>query len=58
MKCDNCDKEIPDKSKFCPYCGTQIKKTEKKSNKYLILFFIILILIAGIILFKQGVIHF
>lgn len=22
MKCVNCGQEIPDETKFCPYCGT------------------------------------
>ena len=23
MKCVNCGNDIPDKARFCPYCGTQ-----------------------------------
>jgi uncharacterized membrane protein YvbJ len=36
MFCPNCGKEIPDGSKFCPYCGIKIavspelKKEEEK----------------------------
>ena len=28
MKCPVCGKEIPDNSKYCPYCGAQVQKEE------------------------------
>lgn len=31
-KCPNCNKDIPDTSKFCPECGTQIPKKKFCSN--------------------------
>ena len=30
MKCRKCHSEIPVNSKFCPYCGTELKKKVKK----------------------------
>jgi len=39
MICQNCGKEIPDGSKFCPYCGanqfeTLLKKQSSPSDEY------------------------
>ena len=31
MKCVNCD-DIPDKAKFCPYCGTQNEPKQKAAE--------------------------
>lgn len=34
MKCVNCGNDIPDKAKFCPYCGTQNEpKQEAEGNE-------------------------
>jgi len=33
MFCNNCGKQIPDNSKYCPYCGTAINYTLDNSNK-------------------------
>ena len=30
IECDNCGKKIPQKSKFCPYCGEPASMTKKK----------------------------
>lgn len=35
MKCSHCNKEIPEISKFCPYCGIKINNdfdTEKEDQ--------------------------
>lgn len=35
MKCSHCNKEIPEISKFCPYCGIKINNdfdTEKENQ--------------------------
>ena len=33
MKCTKCGKEINKTDKFCQYCGTEVKKEEKKETK-------------------------
>lgn len=36
MKCSHCNKEIPEISKFCPYCGIKINNdfdTEKEDHR-------------------------
>ncbi len=33
MKCVNCYQDIPDNSEFCPYCGAQQEKTQKKDSE-------------------------
>lgn len=37
MKCIKCNKDIPENSEFCPYCGNDLRKTEpeKTSEKAL-----------------------
>ena len=32
MHCPNCGREIPDGSKFCPYCGASLEGAIKKEN--------------------------
>lgn len=32
MKCVNCGNDIPDKAKFCPYCGTQNEPKQKAAG--------------------------
>ena len=64
MFCPNCGKEIPDDSKFCPYCGYQIAKvkgedrvqtielTSKRLKKQLL--YSIATIIIGLILIGSG----
>lgn len=33
MFCGNCGKQIVDNSRFCPYCGAEVGKTENILNK-------------------------
>lgn len=33
MFCQNCGNQLSDESKFCPYCGQQIKKSEGTENE-------------------------
>ncbi len=33
MICSQCKKEIPEASKFCPYCGIKIDSAKTKSGK-------------------------
>ena len=32
MLCRNCDKKIPDGSRFCPVCGAKTEDTNKKET--------------------------
>lgn len=52
MKCSNCGREIKKEERFCPYCGSENKKTKKKNKwltgvKGLIVVCIILGIVAG-----------
>lgn len=49
MKCSNCGREIKKEERFCPYCGSQNKKTKKK-NKWLtgVMGLIVVCIILGI----------
>ncbi|MGC8979736.1 DUF2116 family Zn-ribbon domain-containing protein [Caldisericum sp.] len=60
MFCPNCGRQIPDGSKFCPYCGEKLitesipekRKPVRKKNSILILISIIVVVIAaGIFLY-------
>ena len=33
MFCEKCGKEIPDSTKFCPYCGAAVSKAQVLSTK-------------------------
>ena len=33
MFCEKCGKEIPDSTKFCPYCGAAVSKAQDFVNK-------------------------
>lgn len=33
MFCEKCGKEIPDSTKFCPYCGAPVSKAQDLSTK-------------------------
>ena len=33
MFCEKCGKEIPDSTKFCPYCGAPVSKAQDFVNK-------------------------
>ena len=33
MFCEKCGKEIPDSTKFCPYCGSPVSKAQDFVNK-------------------------
>ena len=50
MKCSNCGREIKKEEKFCPYCGSENKKTKKK-NKWLtgVMGLIVVCIILGIV---------
>ena len=50
MKCSNCGREIKKKERFCPYCGSENKKTKKK-NKWLtgVMGLIVVCIILGIV---------
>jgi uncharacterized membrane protein YvbJ len=58
MFCPNCGRQIPDGSKFCPYCGAiltnkennPIKKQQKRSNRFGLVFSIVIILIVIFVL--------
>jgi uncharacterized membrane protein YvbJ len=64
MFCPKCGKEIPDGSKFCPYCGYQIAKvkgeervqtielTSKRLKKQLL--YSVALIIVGLILVGSG----
>lgn len=49
MKCSNCGREIKKEERFCPYCGSENKKTKKK-NKWLtgVMGLIVVCIIFGI----------
>jgi len=54
MHCPNCGKEIPEGTKFCPYCGYQIKKEKetvikKRKKRSPIIFIIPLVIIVVIV---------
>jgi len=68
MFCPNCGKEIPDGSKFCPYCGAKIavspeqkklakerrEKTGRKKNSFLVLIPIVaVVIVLGIFLYLK-----
>ena len=50
MKCSNCGREIKKEERFCPYCGSENKKTKKK-NKWLtgVMGLIVVCFILGIV---------
>ena len=50
MKCSNCGREIKKEERFCPYCGSENKKTKKK-NKWLtgVMGLIVVCIILGIV---------
>lgn len=58
MYCYNCGKEIPQESKFCPYCGTvQGKKKGNGGNgskKVGLIVVLVLILMAAMVIFVMG----
>ena len=63
MKCNNCGKEIKEKSLFCPNCGTIVgsnvktKTVEKQKNNYILIILALLLLffaIACFIIFKNS----
>ena len=33
MFCEKCGKEIPDSTKFCPYCGAPVSRAQDFVNK-------------------------
>lgn len=51
MKCSKCEKDIPNESGFCPYCGKKIidKKEKEISLRTLLVLIIIVVLVAFII---------
>ena len=63
MFCPNCGKQIPDGSKFCPYCGAKMETVEgipkkgkpvRKKNSLLILIpIIVLVIVLGIFLYLK-----
>ena len=62
MKCNNCGKEIKEKSLFCSNCGTiigssvKINQTKKSKNQYILIALALLLLIftvACYIVFKN-----
>lgn len=58
MYCYNCGKEIPQESKFCPYCGSVQGKTKSHggngSKKVGLIVVLVLILMAGLVLFVMS----
>ena len=57
MKCNNCGKEIKEKSLFCPNCGiivgSNVKEiqTEKQKNNYILIILALLLLVFTIVCF-------
>ena len=57
MKCNNCGKEIKEKSLFCSNCGTIVgsnvkeKQTEKQKNNYILIILALLLLVFTIVCF-------
>lgn len=56
MICEQCKKEIPEGSEFCPYCGCTIPKKQEnkvknvptnKKTKVIIILLVILVLVLG-----------
>lgn len=61
MKCKKCGNEIPNNSKFCGYCGNELKIQKFKeaiSSHKLLMFFIILIITLIIFTIVKMVISF
>ena len=60
MRCPNCGREIPDGSKFCPYCGFEIKEKKEevkgirreKRKFFVSIITIVIILISAFLLIK------
>ncbi|MGC9000874.1 WG repeat-containing protein, partial [Caldisericum sp.] len=54
MFCPNCGRQIPDGSKFCPYCGASLEgkyvesKPKRKSTTIIIPLILILVLLFGL----------
>lgn len=59
MKCSRCGEEIPDNSKYCINCGTQINNMGNKDNRrkkiIVIASLIILIIMVSILLITQSI---
>lgn len=53
MKCSNCGKEIADDSRFCEFCGSQIKIKEDKKLKWGQLLIGAIFLIIGVLILQN-----
>jgi tetratricopeptide (TPR) repeat protein len=63
MFCPNCGKEIPDGSKFCPYCGAKIgivegipgrgRLVKKKSALLILIPITVLVIVLGVFLYLK-----
>ena len=56
VKCSKCNKNVKDKSKFCPYCGSKIIK--KKETKEKSLFYKINYSLVGLFVWLLSIIAF
>ena len=54
MNCPNCQREIPDKIKFCPRCGqpVQIIKPQKKSAKIILALILVLVIATSLFVYR------
>ncbi|WP_295730855.1 hypothetical protein [uncultured Muribaculum sp.] len=50
IQCSECNKEISDKAKKCPYCGcpNRKKKLSRKAKRIIIMILLIILTIAGV----------
>lgn len=57
MRCSKCKNKLQKNAKFCPVCGTKVKK--RRMKKFLIFFAILIIAISGtgIAGWKMGVLN-
>ena len=46
MRCSKCKNKLQKNAKFCPVCGTKVKK--RRMKKFLIFFSILIVVISGI----------
>ncbi|MBR6018143.1 MAG: zinc-ribbon domain-containing protein [Paludibacteraceae bacterium] len=47
MKCPHCGKEIADGSKFCEFCGKQVKQAQKNTNLVAIIIALVVLLLGA-----------
>lgn len=55
IKCSECEKEISNKAKKCPYCGYDYNKSKMYKNVIIVIVIIIILTISFLIIFQSNI---